>query len=308
MALKLRCKRCGGAIPVSPIETPGLPVECRTCGKTYAWRDGVLVLDVGAGRSADYLPDTFDLIADLETRHFWFDSRNRVILSTLRREGARRGQAVFDVGCGIGTILKCLEDAGLQTCGLDMHFEGLKHARRRLRGLLVQDAAADVAFDGQFDWVLLCDVIEHAADDVRVLQCASRALKSDGALVVTVPASPNLWSIYDEATGHKRRYTQDGLRAALGQAGLRIRSVRYFNACLWPLEKLQRCYGVSGGLDKTSAARTEVIRRMLRVPPGPLNAALRFLTRLEGRVAGLHLPFGTSLIAVAKPNDADRRR
>lgn len=61
--------------------------------------------------------------------------------------------------------------------------------------------------DGEFDLILLLDVLEHLEDPVDFLEGAVRPLATPGAVVVaSVPAHPRLFGPHDESLGHFRRY------------------------------------------------------------------------------------------------------
>jgi len=64
-----------------------------------------------------------------------------------------------------------------------------------------------------FDAILYLDVLEHIADDARELGDAARRLRPGGVLVVLAPAHPALFSPFDAAVGHHRRYTRATLAA-----------------------------------------------------------------------------------------------
>src|SRR5438093_13556453 len=78
---------------------------------------------------------------------------------------------------------------------------------------------------GRYDAVFLLDVIEHIDDDVTFLRAALRHLRPDGLVVVNVPASMLLFSDYDRAAGHVRRYTHGGLRKLLDSCGVEAEAV-----------------------------------------------------------------------------------
>jgi SAM-dependent methyltransferase len=293
--LAFACTGCGEPVPVPP-SIDG-PVRCAACGYRYAWDDGILMLGAW-GYPDDYPDELHPLLADVEPRHFWFAGRNRLILSTMREAiGPLEGRSALDVGCGTGFVLAALERAGMAACGLDMNLAGLRYARRRVQGPLLCQDAARVPFAGQFDVVMLCDVIEHTADDSAVLREAGRALKNDGTLVVTVPAYPSLWTAVDEVSGHKRRYTKEELARAMQRAGLVVRLVRYFNCLLFPAQLLQRQF-LRRRLLTTSAERLCLARDALRVPPASLNALLRLAMMTDLLLSRALLPFGSSLIAL----------
>jgi hypothetical protein len=66
-----------------------------------------------------------------------------------------------------------------------------------------------------FDAVLYIDVLEHIADDRAELAAAAGHLKAGGRLIVLGPAHPWLYSPFDQALGHYRRYTRKMLAAAV---------------------------------------------------------------------------------------------
>lgn len=45
--------------------------------------------------------------------------------------------------------------------------------------------------------------------------------------MITVPALPRLWSAWDEALGHRRRYTRRTLKSLLAPLPLDVQSVQY---------------------------------------------------------------------------------
>jgi SAM-dependent methyltransferase len=65
----------------------------------------------------------------------------------------------------------------------------------------------------QFDAILYIDVLEHIADDAAELGRARGHLASLGHLIVLAPAHNFLFSRFDRAIGHHRRYDRTGLLA-----------------------------------------------------------------------------------------------
>src|SRR2546426_974449 len=87
------------------------------------------------GARQSYDPEFFFRLASIESKHFWFRTRNRVI-ATLAEQITKNwayGYRVLEVGCGTGNVLRTLE----QTCfrgvvvGMDLFAEGLAFARTR---------------------------------------------------------------------------------------------------------------------------------------------------------------------------------
>jgi SAM-dependent methyltransferase len=292
---RLRCATCGGEAPLSSADTS--TVSCRECGATLTVQDGIVDAASFVAADEDYPEALVDLIAGTEDRHFWFRARNRVILETMRRVmGPMAGRLALDVGCGTGFVLAALEAEGLNAGGIDMHRTSLLRARARIRGPLVWSNAAALPFFPDFDIVTLCDVIEHTEADGRVLQEAAGVLVPDGFLVVTVPAGPHLWTSYDEASGHKRRYDRARLADVLDRSGFRVRYLGYFNCLPLLAQVLHRALTSK----KSVPDRVDIVRKALRVPPEPINTLLGALIPLEAPFRGLRWVRGGSLIAIAQ--------
>jgi SAM-dependent methyltransferase len=300
---RLLCDRCGTAIAI-PSEHIGAPT-CAACGRSYQWIDGVLSTGAEADE-ADYPDEGFHLLVESEQRHFWFEARNRTILAAMRDfVGPISGRSVLDVGCGTGYVLAALERAGLSVTGLDMHLAALRHARGRTKAFLLHDRTRGrLPFEPRFDLVTLCDVIEHVADDAGLLRAAASVVRPGGAVLVTVPADQRLWSVLDEKSGHKRRYTRATLAGAVSRAGLELVGARYFNTLLYPVQLVQRWLALGHGRGLT---REELFGRAVRPPPAPLNTLFGLVSRAEGPLVRRGMPFGASLVAVARTPPQGRR-
>ena len=77
--------------------------------------------------------------------------------------------------------------------------EALRHLERRggltvVRGVLPNSDLSP----GSFDLVTGFDVLEHIEDDRTALRDIVQTLKPGGLLMLTVPAHPWMWSVYDE--------------------------------------------------------------------------------------------------------------
>lgn len=65
----------------------------------------------------------------------------------------------------------------------------------------------------RFDAILYVDVLEHIEDDAGELRRAASHLSRGGTLIVLSPAHPWLFTPFDRAIGHYRRYTKESLQA-----------------------------------------------------------------------------------------------
>ena len=257
--------------------------------------------------SSSYDPDYFAPLFAAEDRHFWFRARNRVI-STLVEKELRRlpaGYRVLEVGCGTGNVLRQLERicSNGQVIGMDLFFEGLEFARQRVGLGLVQGDMQAPPFGEKFNLVGLFDVLEHLPDDLGVLNDLNSMLLPGGALLLTVPAFPSLWSYFDEASHHVRRYQSGELQTRLEQAGFRVETLSYYMMSIFPLVWMQRKLAPGGSPGKTLEEKDVHDRSVdeLRIVP-VANQALVAILGLEARWLkdGRRLPFGTSLLALAR--------
>lgn len=216
----------------------------------------------------------------IEPWHFWFVSRRELVTTLLRRE-LQPGDTLLDVGCGTGANLALAGD-GVRRLGVDIHIEELT------RGMLQGDAMSLPLRASSVDVVLALDVLEHVDDDAMLAEVA-RVMRDGGRLIATVPAVRALWSVRDEAAGHRRRYSRATLRELLARHGFRVRELRGFQFVLLPLVLLSRL------------RRKSVSARDLEdMPPRWLNRLLLAVNRLELRLPRfLRPPVGSSLALVA---------
>lgn len=87
---------------------------------------------------------------------------------------------------------------------------------------------ADLPEGQLFDTALYVDVLEHIEDDLGELGGVARRLRAGGRIVVLSPAYPFLYSEFDRAIGHYRRYTKAMLRD-LTPADTRIERAFYLD-------------------------------------------------------------------------------
>ncbi|MEO8416363.1 MAG: class I SAM-dependent methyltransferase [Ginsengibacter sp.] len=81
-----------------------------------------------------------------------------------------------------------------------------------------------------YDSILYIDVIEHIADDTVELRNAYKILKPGGRLIILVPAHNALYSSFDKALGHYRRYNKQMLKSIL-PANMLIENLYYLDSC-----------------------------------------------------------------------------
>jgi SAM-dependent methyltransferase len=132
------------------------------------------------------------------------------------------GGRVLEVGAGLGATTAAL--CGLphtQWIALEPDAVLLSAVEARLAaGTLPgsvtprRGTTAEIDATERFDTILYIDVLEHIEDDRAELVRAAALLAPGGRIVVLSPALQALYSPFDAAIGHFRRYTRRTLAAA----------------------------------------------------------------------------------------------
>jgi SAM-dependent methyltransferase len=106
----------------------------------------------------------------------------------LRRVQLRRGDLVLDIGSGVGTFLRLVDERGGQPFGIDASQELIDFARRRLpdADLRVGDMEALPHADDSFDLVTGFNSFFFAVDIVAALREAGRVAKPGAPVVIQV--------------------------------------------------------------------------------------------------------------------------
>jgi len=235
----------------------------------------------------------FDRMAELDQHHWWFLARRRILEQLIVRvvrppEGAR----VLEVGCGTGHNLAMLGKFGeLDASELDSSARAL--STKRLGREVKEAKLPDLSMfkRNSYDLIALLDVLEHVPDDLGSLRAIHRRLKPGGALLLTVPANPWMWSAHDAAHHHFRRYTRKQLEELFLRSGLEVELLSYFNTLLYPLIAAARIVG-------------KLLRRESsddKLPGNAVNTVLNKIFGLEAAMLGrVPMPFGVSLVAVVR--------
>ena len=94
---------------------------------------------------------------------------------------------------------------------------------------VVIGTTSDLGPEEQFDNILYMDVLEHIEADAAELTRAAAHLKPNGTLAILSPAFPWLFTPFDAAIGHYRRYTKNSLRSIAPQ-GLHEKKCIYLDS------------------------------------------------------------------------------
>ena len=240
--------------------------------------------------------------ASLVRRHPWWLARARLILAAIKCNDVLPGSRILDAGCGWGVTLESLEQAGYAAAGMDISRQTLEmlEAGKQDRQLIEADLTQPLSrslITQPFDAVLALDVLEHLDDDHFALSQLAALTRPGGLVIISVPALPELFSVFDTIQGHRRRYLPETLRELFDGTPLVLQKILWWGAWMVPLLKFQR------KPRKSTAGRTpsEIYNDYLRLPPWPAPWLFRAAFAWEHRrcLAG-RLRRGTSLIAIAR--------
>lgn len=132
------------------------------------------------------------------------------------------GRRVLEVGAGIGAGTRSL-CTGQEERWLCLEPDPEQAARLRAQVAVGElpgccavqvGTVADLPPAPAFDTALYLDVLEHIVDDRAEAARVAERLEPGGRLIVLSPAHPWLFSPFDAAIGHVRRYTRATLSAA----------------------------------------------------------------------------------------------
>lgn len=115
--------------------------------------------------------------------HYW-------ILRFLGKPG--RPLKVLDVGAADGYLGAILKERGHQVVGVEQDPGRAAAARVHYHQFHAADIEAfEFPYQGEFDFILFADVLEHLRDPAAVLRRALPCLKDDGEIIISVPNIAN---------------------------------------------------------------------------------------------------------------------
>jgi len=180
-------------------------------------------------------PSHLKELVTLEDNYWWHVAKRQLVISLLEKYCPAPGRLV-EGGIGSGRNLVEFNQLGYDVTGFDLMPESVQHVRNRgIEDVRVHDLGKPWPVDAKsLRAVVLLDVLEHVKDPALVLRHAHAALEDGGAVIVTVPAHPWLFSRWDEQLGHYRRYTVKEFRQHANAADFRVSWLNYWNSFTMP--------------------------------------------------------------------------
>jgi SAM-dependent methyltransferase len=272
---------------------------------------GVFVPPVAVKHSEEAFESAwYDILRDVQTRHFWSRGRQRFLLHSVRRfarelrRTGRKPLSAIDLGGGCGGWIRHLrlrEPSLFDEVALgDSGPTALEYARDVVGPEVdrYQVDLLDLPWTDRWDVVFLLDVLEHIREDSQALRQIQKALRPGGYLFVTTPAFNCFWTYNDDVFHHLRRYVRRDFVQLAASCDLELAWSRYFMFLLSPLLLLSRL-GSPKMADMSEESFREWAARTQSVPSSPLNFLLGQIFNLETPLgAWLPFPWGTSILGV----------
>ncbi len=226
----------------------------------------------------------------LEEKHWWLVAKREISIKLLRSFSGKKRLKILDIGCGTGKNIESFSKLG-KTWGIDISPQAINYCKKRgIKNIKLGNAEKTGYRTESFDVVTLLDVLEHV-DDNKTLKEIYRILKPKGILIVSVPAYQSLWSRWDEALHHKRRYNKKSLQMLFKENHLKLKKISYmFSFLLPPVFILRKIKSFLYSNDYPSD---------FRLAPPLINLIMLNISRIEHKlVLKNSVPFGTSIICV----------
>jgi 2-polyprenyl-3-methyl-5-hydroxy-6-metoxy-1,4-benzoquinol methylase len=251
------------------------------------------------------LDSTYDEVFEFEATHWWYVGRRAIIKKnmefiiskTMNAQGLQK-RTILDFGCGTGFMTNILEQFG-KVKGFDSSPKSIELSRKRgiKNTFLCTDLKGFSQSEEPFDVVTLFDVLEHVQEEEELLNCLRKLTKTNGYILVTVPAYQWLWSGEDYVSQHLRRYTKTGLIKVLEKSNFKVERATYFNFWLLPFQ-------IFTILSYRIFKKKKLKKSNIRIHSKLLNRILTFIFRSEAFFLRLfRFPAGGSILCIAKPRN-----
>lgn len=237
--------------------------------------------------------DLYEDMYKTEDSHWWHWAKRRFVKMLINSIALKPSPSLLDVGCGTGKMMETLSLYG-KVSGVDISTEALLFCKKRNLVDVKKGEAEHLPYVGEtFDIVSVLDVLEHVDDTVSIREI-KRVLKKKGFVIITVPAFSWLWSKWDVALHHKRRYTKSHLKEILEKEGFSIIRNTYIHSFLVLPSLIIR---------KLKQLSRKPYSSDFQLNNALLNRAFMFLSKLEQMwINRYDMPFGTSVLCIAQKN------
>lgn len=195
---------------------------------------------------------------------------------------------ILEVGCGVGSFTKLITDQSefeSMYC-IDISSAAIEHIKKRNFSKEIKIECIDlIDVKGEYDFIVCMNVMEHVEDDMKFFNKLIELLKPGGVLFHLVPSHQFLYSKFDEAAGHFKRYDKDMMKSFDTGENVKLVNQYYFNIIgalgYWAVYKALK----SGNINDTE---------------GEIGFFDKYIVPFSRNFLPLKTPFGISLISIYK--------
>ncbi len=229
-------------------------------------------------------------------KHFWMIWRHNITKSFLERIPDIENKKALEIGCGNCVNLQMIEsDTKLSIDGCDLNVNALKQAPKlRGRKFLYDISNSDKRLTGNYDIILLFDVIEHIENEELFIKNAMAHLKPGGIILINVPAHQFLFSIFDNEMGHFRRYSKKEMNQLLKDLNIKVLNSQYWGFFMVPVLLVRKFI--------LFFYKRKIASTGFKIPHPIINKVFMLIMKTELWLFR-NPPSGTSLFAVAIKNE-----
>ncbi|MFX0135450.1 MAG: class I SAM-dependent methyltransferase [Candidatus Hodarchaeota archaeon] len=94
---------------------------------------------------------------------------------------------ILEIGCSYGGYLYQLKKIGWNIKGIELNEEAVNYANKKLNLDVMNVSIEDFSSNSKFDFIYLSMVLEHVISPMKVLRKLNSLLKSEGALILSIP-------------------------------------------------------------------------------------------------------------------------
>jgi SAM-dependent methyltransferase len=244
-------------------------------------------------------PEEYRNLCRVERLHWFYRTKRQVARYWLLKCYPLREDSIL-ADCGAGTGLFAREMSSVcRVIAIDSQEDALRLAEQNVGKENVREGSC-VALpldDTSVDCITALDVLEHVEDDRRAVSEFARVLKPGGVALVTVPAMQSLWSDWDVALHHYRRYYHANLLKLFETPSFTVMHWNYVNVLALPVvftaRNLRRLF--------RGEAREKFTDRLEdKILPRWLDSGLSMAFKALACQTLIRFPAGVGLLAIAK--------
>lgn len=240
---------------------------------------------------------------NLENKSFWFNHRNKIIETIIKRYPID-GDFV-DVGGGNGYQLMKISELNPSNKNIliEPSYQGCLAANKRNIKEVYNIKFENFDFNVyNINGIGLFDVLEHIKNDEIFLSKLLCKLKKNSRIYISVPAHQFLWSDIDHYGGHYRRYNKKMVTKLSYKLDVDLEYFSYFFCYLLPISFLLRGLPYKFG-KRISDQQLMDQENNQHNPKGVTKRVFNFLEKLElNKIARSKVGFGASCIFILRKN------